>query len=287
MAAAYTRLGRWNMEFGNDPIRGVACLKEAVAIDPENAFPKAELASAYVDLGLDDLAEEVLANTRDPHGAWDGIIPFVHLKLHVYRNENEEAVEIAKQHYGQIGRGSQAEITMDVLIAEVGRDGDFSQIIAHLKSMTEQGEESSGDANISIDSPFSLVAALSLVRIYELTGDAEMAAAAKNASIAFVTQQFARTPLMKSSHASLIAQTYLWQGESGKALDKLEAIPGAHMRHAWYLERAPVFQELHDLPRFKAVVAAVKSSAAEYRDKLAAFGDDLPPCVANMRPMIR
>lgn len=69
MATGYTRLGRWYSELGNDRVRGVACLREAIARDPENAFPKAELASMYVDLGLDDLAEQVLDNASDPHGA--------------------------------------------------------------------------------------------------------------------------------------------------------------------------------------------------------------------------
>jgi len=287
MTSAYTRLGRWNMEFGNDAIRGVACLKKAIAIDPENAFPKTELASAYIDLGLDDLAEEVLANTRDPHGAWDGIIPFVRLKLHVYRNENGEALEIAKRNYRRIGRGTQAVITMDVLIDEAGRNGDFAQIIEHLESIIGHGEKSIDYANVHIDSPDSMSAAIPLVRVHNLLGDSDRANAVITASIAFLQRQLAATPNWRPALADKLAQARLWQGELGKALDELETIPGAHMRHAWYLERAPAYEVLRDHPRFKSIVERVDSWTAESRERLEAFGDDLPPCVANMRTMIR
>jgi hypothetical protein len=174
-----------------------------------------------------------------------------------------------------------------VLIDAARQDGDFAKIVAHLESMIGQEVVTSGDTRPYIDSPLSLVAAFSLIRILELTGDTDRAIASKDASIAFVQRRTATTRVFASTHPEMLARTYLWQGEREKALAALETIPGAHMRHAWYLERAPVFQELHDLPRFKAVVDAVKSSAAEYRDQLAAFGDDLPPCVANMRTMTR
>ena len=277
MTTAYARLGRWSFEIGGDPIRGVACLKEAIRRDPENAFPQAELATMYIDLGLDKLAEEVLANIQDPHRAWNSFIPFIHLKLHVYRYENDKALAIAKQFFQQIGQGPQAGIIMDVLIDAARQDRDFAKIIAHLESMIGQ----------EIDSPLSLAAAFSLIRILELTGDTDRATATKDASIAFVQRQTATARVFASAHPEMLARAYLWQGEREKALAALETIPGAYPRHAWYLERAPVFQELHDLPRFRAVVDAVKSSAAEYRDQLAAFGDDLPPCVANMGTMTR
>jgi hypothetical protein len=87
--------------------------------------------------------------------------------------------------------------------------------------------------------------------------------------------------------ADKLAQAQLWQGETEKALSELETIPGAQMRHAWYVERAPAFEELRDHPRFKLIVERVNTWAAETRARLEAFGDDLPPCVANMRPMTR
>ena len=86
-------------------MRGVACLREAIARDPQNVFPKGELALIYIDLGLDDWAEQLLDDAADPHGAWDDFLPFVRLKLHVYRNEQDEAVAIAKKYHGIADRG--------------------------------------------------------------------------------------------------------------------------------------------------------------------------------------
>ena len=87
--------------------------------------------------------------------------------------------------------------------------------------------------------------------------------------------------------ADKLAQAQLWQGEPEKALSELETIPGAQMRHAWYVERAPAFEELRDHARFKSIVERVNAWTAEVRERLEALGDDLPPCVANMRTMVR
>jgi hypothetical protein len=176
---------------------------------------------------------------------------------------------------------------MDVLIGDPARDVDFAQIIGHLESIIWDGEDSIDYATIYIDSPGSMSAAIPLVRVYDLIGDSYRADALKTASIAFIQRQLADTPSWRPAMADKLAQARLWQGELEKALDELETIPGAHMRHAWYLERAPAYEVLRDHPRFKLIVERVNTWAAETRARLEAFGDDLSPCVANMRPITR
>ena len=102
MTTGYTRLGRWYHGFMGDSVRGVTCLREAIARDPENVFPKGELALLYIDLGLDDLAEQILDDAHDPYGAWDDFLPFARVKLHVYRDEQQEAAEIAYKYLENI-----------------------------------------------------------------------------------------------------------------------------------------------------------------------------------------
>ncbi len=287
MTTGYTRLGRWYSGLGNDRVRGVACLREAIARDPENAFPKAELASIYVDLGLDDLAQQVLDKASDPHGAWDVILPFIRLKLHVYRNEQDQAREIAKQYFKQIGLGAQGEITMDVLIDGARQEGDFTQIVEYLELIIGPGDQPFDYTNIDVDSPLEYTAAFSLIRVHDLTGDTSRADAARAASTAFIQRQLLETPAMRPAFAHRLAQNILWQGEVDKALDVLEIIPSAYMRHAWYLSRVQGFQGLHGHPRFDAVVAAIESQMKADRNQLDVLGDNLPPCVTNMRANLK
>ncbi len=98
MSTAYNRLGRWLYGLGNDAVRAVSCLREAVARDPTSPFPKGELASTYIDLGLDNLAEQQLSEATDPRGAWDDFVPFMRMKLHVYRNEHDQASQLARKY---------------------------------------------------------------------------------------------------------------------------------------------------------------------------------------------
>ncbi len=287
MTTGYTRLGRWYHGYGNDTVRGVACLREAIARDPQNVFPKGELALIYIDLGLDQLAEQLLGDAAYPHGAWDDFLPFVHLKLHVYRNEHDAAVAIAEKYYEQIAAvSSQTEIVMKVLIDDAGNKGNFSQVVQQLELIIDDHGQLNGYENTRIESNIGLAAAISLIRVYKLTDNAGPADALEAASSAFLQQQIAETPLWRPAFARALARLHLWQGDADEALDELEIIPGTYMRAAWYLNRIADFQGLHGQPRFEAVIDALQLQTSADRTRLETLGDKLPPCVAHMRTIV-
>lgn len=207
--------------------------------------------------------------------------------MHVYRNAQDQALEIAKQYFKQIGLGAQGEITMDVLIDDARQEGDFTQIVEHLELIIGPGDQPFDYTNIDVDSPLEYAAAFSLIRVHDLTGDTSRADAVRAASTAFIQRQLLETPAIRPVFAHRLAQNILWQGEVDKALDVLEIIPSAYMRHAWYLSRVQGFQGLHGHPRFDAVVAAIESQMKADRNQLDVLGDNLPPCVTNMRANLK
>ena len=275
MSTAYNRLGRWLTGFGNEAVRGVSCLREAVSRDPTNPFPKGELASAYIDLGLDELAEQVLSEVSDPRGNWDNFVPFMRLKLHVYRGEQGEALELAKTYYKDFAEGSQLEISMDLLIDNASKDGDFTPLIEHL-------ERQVGPSGKVDDIP-EVAAAVYLVLIYEITGNSERANELKAAAPEVLSRRIATAPGFRPSFATIIAQMHLWRGDVDSALTELELIPGVYKRHAWYIGRDPKFERLHGNPRFEAIVDAIQADFDSDREQILKLGDDLPPCVTDTR----
>jgi TolB-like protein/Tfp pilus assembly protein PilF len=275
MSTAYNRLGRWLTGFGNEAVRGVSCLREAVSRDPTNPFPKGELASAYIDLGLDDLAEQVLGEVSDPRGNWDNFVPFMRLKLHAYRGEHDEALEVAKRYYKEFAAGSQLEISMDLLIDDASKDGDFTQLIEHLERQVGPSGE--------VDNIPEVAAAVYLIRIYEITGNSERANELKAMAPEVLSRRIATAPRFRPSFATMTAQMHLWQDEGDSALTELELIPGVYKRHAWYIARDPAFERLHGNPRFEAIVDAIQADFDSDREQILKLGDDLPPCVTNMR----
>ncbi len=49
----------------------------------------------------------------------------------------------------------------------------------------------------------------------------------------------------------------------------------------------PGLESLHGHPRFEAVVDSIQKRIDSDRDKILKLGDDLPPCVTNMRPSLK
>jgi TolB-like protein/Tfp pilus assembly protein PilF len=279
MSTGYNRLGRWLTGFGNEAVRGVSCLREAVSRDPTNPFPKGELASAYIDLGLDDLAEQVLGEVSDPRGNWDNFVPFMRLKLHVYRGEQDEALEVARKYYEKFANGSQFVMATDLMIDEASKNGDFTRLIDHL-------ERQVGPSGKLDDIP-EVAAAIYLVRVYEITGDSERANELKAAAPEALSRRIATAPGFRPSFATALAEIHLWQDDVDSALTELETMPGVYKRHAWYIGRDPAFERLHGNPRFEAIVDAIQADFDSDREQILKLGDDLPPCVTNMRPSLK
>ena len=265
--------------FGDEAIRGVSCLREAVSRDPTNPFPKGELASAYIDLGLDELAEQVLSEISDPRGNWDEFVTFMRLKLHVYRGEQDEALEVAKKYYKEFANGSQLVMSMDLLIDDADQDGDFSHLIEHL----EQQVGPSGQ----LDDVPEVAAAIYLIQIYDLSNEADRANELRATVTKVLARRIAEVPRGRPAYATMSAQAHLWRGDVDSALTELELMPGVYKRHAWYIARDPAFEHLHDNPRFEAVVSALQADSDGDRDKILKLGDELPPCVVNMRPSLK
>lgn len=230
MTTGYTRLGRWHHGFLGDSVRGVACLKEAIGRDPKNAFPKGELALIYIDLGLDDLAEQILDDAQDAYGAWDDFLPFARVKLHVYRDEQQEAAAIAYEYLESISVGSQVELVINTLIDDAGPSGDFSRITEHLESIINDEGRAIDYENLKIDSTVQFSAAMPMIRLLEVTGHDGDANALKAASRDFLLRHLMITPLWRPPYAATIARTHLWESDMDKALDELESVPGAYMR---------------------------------------------------------
>ena len=272
MSTGYNRLGRWLSGIGNDVIRAVSCTREAVARDPTSAFPKGQLASIYIDLGLDKLAEQVLSEANDPHGVWDDFVPFMWLKLHVYRGEHDEALKIAEKYYKKIAQGAQLEMTADLLIDEASKNGNFTKIIKHLERTIGPGGK--------VDSLSEIAAGVALVRILELSGGTDRANELKAGISEFMPEHLARSAAYGPTMGSTSAQIHLWQNDVDGALTELESMPGVYARNAWYIARSPAFENLHGNPRFEAVVDAFQAQVDSDREKL---GDNLPSCVTNQR----
>ena len=279
MSTGYNRLGRWLTGFGNEAVRGVSCLREAVSRDPTNPFPKGELASAYIDLGLDDLAEQVLSEVSDPRGNWDEFVPFMRLKLHVYRGERDEALEVAKKYYEKFAIGSQLVMATDLMIDDASKNGDFTQVIEHLEWLIGPSGK--------VDDSLEVAAAIYLVRVYEITGDSERAHELKAAAPEILSRRLTAAPGFRPSFATVLAEMHLWQDDVDGALTELETMPGVYKRHAWYIGRDPAFERLRGNPRFEAVVDAIQSQFDSDRQQILKLGDDLPPCVSNMRTNVR
>ena len=102
-----------------------------------------------------------------------------------------------------------------------------------------------------------------------------------------LSREIEKVPDFRPSYAPMIAKTHLWQDNLDSALTELETMPGVYKRHAWYIARDPAFERLHDNPRFEAVVSALQADFDGDRDKILKLGDELPPCVSNMRPSLK
>jgi len=140
-------------------------------------------------------------------------------------------------------------------------------------------------AQTAVSRPYQTdtIATVAVLRFENLTGDTGSAGAVKDALSAFLPRQILEKPSYQPAIAHTLVRAHLWRGEVDKAMDELETIPGAYLRHAWYLERTPGFQESYDHPGFKAVVDAVQSQIVADRTRLEALGENLAPCVSNMR----
>jgi len=169
-------------------------------------------------------------------------------------------------------------MTMDVMIHDAGNNDNFDDIIEHLVQIIGP----SGKIN---DMP-EVAAAVVLVRVYEMTGQLDRADALKAEVQEFLPHEVEVRPRMAPTVANLTAQTRLWRGDIDRALSDLESVPGAYMRHAWYLSRDPGLESLHGHPRFEAVVDAIQKRIDSDRAELEKSGDNLPPCITNQRPKL-
>ena len=119
--------------------------------------------------------------------------------------------------------------------------------------------------------------------VFELSKQTDRANALKAVVQEFLPKQLEIKPGFAPAVAALTAQTHLWRGDIDRALSDLESVPGAYMRHAWYLSRDPGLESLHGHPQFEAVVDAIQKRIDSDRAELEKLGDNLPPCVTNMR----
>jgi hypothetical protein len=85
-----------------------------------------------------------------------------------------------------------------------------------------------------------------------------------------------------------VAMFLAWRfGIGPDSMKRTEAAEGDTGLIGWYLPRTADFQTLLGHPRFEALVATVRSRAQADRQRIEILGDDLPPCVTNMRARIR
>jgi tetratricopeptide (TPR) repeat protein len=260
-------------------LRSISCLREAIERDPRNFMPRIELASTYIDIGLDDQAEQLLLELEDAPGVWGAFRHEILANLHVYRGETQAAREIADSILQDDAVSPRARIYLDLIFAEAQEKDKLPALRERLESLMSVTNPYDRDAPEIATSNRASVAP-SLIKVYFALGDHDRAERLMDALDSFILKRNASGhPISIGEWRQTKAEIHLWRGDVEAALDVLEPLPDTFRYHSWYIEHDPDLEQLHDEPRFAALVTRIDDFMRQDRDAVLGAGDDLPACV--------
>ena len=280
MTTAYTRYARALFAFGNDGVRGIACLNEAIANDPNNFFPKMELASIYIELGLNDMASRLLDEIGEAPGEFGTHLDAVRMKLHIRRGELQEATAIANALLDIKYEAFNVHTMHDVLYDDAVAMDELPLLQKRVEAVLQIGEEGPDLSSLHSLTPTAQGHyALALARIYRTEGKTAVAEALRDATADYLHTYTIHSDAQRAAFAIPLAQIHLWRGDVDAALGELELLPDEFVLNSWYVNYVDEFAALANNPRFEAVLQKIDARLKQDREAVLAAGDELPDCV--------
>lgn len=278
MISVYPRLARVLFALKDDTLRSVSCLREAIDRDPRNFMPRIELASTYIDVGLDDRAAQLLDNVADAPGLWGDFRKEILFNLHLLRQERTEALDIAEYFLDASNADHRTMLRLDLVFSDRQVRGQLPSLLARLEDLMAKTGDFEPDTP-GISSPQQSFIAPALIKTYRALDDITRAEQLTESLESYLSSDIFDNPVQRGQARISFAELYLWRGDADAALTTLEPLPDEFRYHAWYIEQNPDFAELRGNPRFEAIVERVRTFMQRDREALLAAGDDLPACV--------
>ena len=278
MTSVYPRMARVLFALRNDTLRSVSCLREAIERDPRNFMPRIELASTYIDIGLDDRAEQLLDDVAAAPGMWGEFRKEILLNLYLVRGEQAAALDIAEHFFDRSVTDHRTTLRLDLIFSDRERRGELPMLLTQLEDLMSGIAEFDREAPAINSTPQSFVAP-ALIKTYRATGQAARADSLARSLEDYLESFDAAQPVQRGQARMSLAELYLWRGDADAALAELEPLPDDFRYHAWYVEQNPDFAELHGDPRFDAIVERIRAFMRRDRDDLLAADASLPPCI--------
>jgi tetratricopeptide (TPR) repeat protein len=278
MTAVYPRLARVLFAVKNDTPRSVSCLRDAIERDPRNFMPRIELASIFVDIGLDERAEQLLGEVADAPGIWGEFRKEILLNLHLYRGERQAALEIAKSISDKESLSPRDWIRHDLIFADALAKNELPELRDRLESLMSAAGTFDRDAP-DVTLIGQNIPAPTLIKTYRALGEEHREETLVAAFERYIETHISGQPIQRGQIRAPVAELYLRRGDIDAALVELEPLPEQFRYNAWYVARDPDFAELQGHPRFVAITGRIDEFMRRDRQALLTAGDALPACV--------
>ena len=278
----YGVIARWHWgSYNIDWARSVACLGEALELDPENASMRSMLSSLYVDLGMLDAAEEINDSIDDPNNSLQNLTAFSELKLLLYRGEVAAAAKIAREQHTEFTNGSLSIIANGAILEDTLASGEFASAIELLEKSFAAYNAHEEYPDGYVRSRSGAVAAVPLSELHRAAGNIARADELIAGSMVYFERENAANSMRRASNAWAYAVVLLRSGRVEEALQELEIVPERYLRNSWYVSRSPLYRVLWETTGFNKLVADIDGRIAFERAGVEQVAKNPPTCVTD------
>jgi tetratricopeptide (TPR) repeat protein len=278
----YGTIARWHWgSYNIDWARSVACLGEALELDPANIVIRSMLSRLYVDLGMLDAAETFNNSINDPNNSLQSLAAFSELKLHLYRGEVAAAANIVREQQTDFAYGSLSIIAYGAILEDALASGEFDAAIELL-------EKSFAAYNLHLEYPDGYIrsrsgalAAVPLSELHRAAGNIDRADTLIKGAMVYFERENTANSMRRASNAWAYAAVLLRSGRVEEALQELEIVPEYYLRNSWYVSRSPLFRVLWETTGFNKLIADINNRIAYERTGVERIAENPPSCVTK------
>ena len=278
----YGVIARWYWgSYNIDWARSVACLCEALEIDPENTIMRSMLSNLYVDLGMLDAAEEINGSIDDTNNSLQNLTAFSQLKLLLYRGEVAAAAKIAREQQAEFANRRSSIIAYGAILEDTLASGEFAAAIELLEKSFAAYNAHQEYPDGYVRSRLGAVAAVPLSELHRAAGNTARADELIAGAMVYFERENAADSMRRASNAWAYAVVLLRSGRVEEALQELEIVPEYYLRNSWYVSRSPLFRVLWETTGFNKLIADINGRIAYERTGVERIAENPPSCVTD------
>jgi TolB-like protein/DNA-binding winged helix-turn-helix (wHTH) protein/tetratricopeptide (TPR) repeat protein len=258
---AITRLGEiaWCCEA--NPSEAIQYLEQAIALDPLAHWPRRPLVSAYLDLGDDRAARQVIEQT--PMSPQVLRIPML-----AYAREWRRAGEVA---YASIADQLVTPIDESIVVLSIRRHarltGQYARAVTAMESLSGV-RWTADDEPLVPERPGTRISTVGLADMLQLNGETERAQRLLQAVIARLRDELRAGQRSELWYSGAMSIALALSGDQETALAWLERGLASGRNNGELLAAEPAFDGLRDNPRFVKLLESVRLHALHERAEL-------------------